>query len=283
MKGGVRMIKTYVYKYKLTTLTPVIISPRQNNAFYTDALIDETDMKYMNGYKIIYPFYRYGEYERFKPDEARYYIPGSSIKGALTAGMNEDNRKPLALFVDDISVDNNRIEIIALEKFQYASSLKSEPMGQIIPKFNTFFPGVGVEALKKGTELYGALRYEVDKSVEELFKGCGKRFKGKLERYKAQLEIYEGRLKDLAAQDVNANEAKNKTLQKIDDLLEYCKGLVSGENKEIYIFLGGFKGLIRSVVIGGSELDINKLDSAVFVSENNRPFGIVKIKLESRL
>jgi hypothetical protein len=266
------MIKTKVYGYNLTVETPVIVSPRQSNAFYKNPLIPQADKGFPNQYNIVYPFYRYGDYELFDPCKARYYIPGSSIKGALTAGLAENDRKPLSLFVDDISVGKDNIVIIPLKKLQYINSLKP-PMDKTMPKFKPFFPGVGIEVLIEtvNVKLCGALRYDASKCIAELLNDCRKNFQDKMRRYSAQLATLKRRLERFPTQGDDG-----ETRKKICLLLNYCDNLANDKGNT-YFFLGGFKGLIRSVMADTSDFD--KIDSAIFVSESNKPLGIVKIEL----
>jgi CRISPR/Cas system CSM-associated protein Csm5 (group 7 of RAMP superfamily) len=70
-------------KYTLSTLSSLIISPREGQAFYKELDFDDVVTEDGKEINIIYPFYQYGIHDRYDPQQAKYYIPGSSIKGAI--------------------------------------------------------------------------------------------------------------------------------------------------------------------------------------------------------
>ena len=83
-------------KYEMQTLSSLILSPRSGQALYKDVDEFETASEVSNNkgkeVNCIYPFYQYGEYEKYHPQDAEYYIPGSSVKGAL---LKDNNRNIL--------------------------------------------------------------------------------------------------------------------------------------------------------------------------------------------
>ena len=93
--------------YEMEVLSSTIISPRSGQAFYKGVdfcLEPEANVpgsskiqKKAQGVGVIYPFYQYGEYEKYDPEHAVYYIPGSSIKGALCS--LKSSKRPMT--VDD--------------------------------------------------------------------------------------------------------------------------------------------------------------------------------------
>ena len=80
--------------YQLTTCSGLIVSPRSALAFYRDldefSLEKVEDSEYLakSRLKVIYPFYQYGIYTAYNPEGAAYYLPGSSVKGALCRGTS---------------------------------------------------------------------------------------------------------------------------------------------------------------------------------------------------
>ena len=67
-------------------------SPRSGQALYKEidefclspyVKIPDTKDDEKHEVKVVYPFYQYGEYEKYDPEHANYYLPGSSVKGAL--------------------------------------------------------------------------------------------------------------------------------------------------------------------------------------------------------
>ena len=266
------MVKTVVCKYSLTMETDVILSPRQAGAFYKVAALDDGEAEKMKEYKIIYPFYQYGEYERYDPDEAQFYIPGSSIKGALTAGDRIDDRKPLALFVDDVRVNHSReIEVRSLAKFQYLASLAEPPTSNKVPSLKPFFDStMGIQTLKKGTVLHGSLRCTSAEAFQELLKKSEKRYHDKMSRYIKQLLFVQEGLEKYMAEHPNEQKSAEDSLAVVAQIIENCRKYKDGH----YMVLGGYKGMIRSLTSGG-----DNLNSAVFVDKESRePYGIVKIE-----
>ena len=67
--------------------------------------------------KVVYPFYQYGEYEEYDPDHAAYYLPGSSVKGALL--QEKKNKKELHVMVEDVPVEKNGNILRNLVKAQH--------------------------------------------------------------------------------------------------------------------------------------------------------------------
>jgi hypothetical protein len=289
------------YTYTLTALSPVILSPRGSAAFYA-GINYEKSVYYP--YNVIYPFYQYGEYDEFRPDDAKYYIPGSSVKGALLRGENWGR-----LFVDDAEVktadigfasiihaSNVRFLIKTDEDEKSEDTKKSDENGKKtdesdesnghdkLPKFREFFDGTtGVQCLKAGATASGVIMFDEkeDEKVDAIIKiedAC-KYTGNKLIEYAKQLK----RLKNLAeneiirARDANDTEGrataealKGNFTEKLDTLITNIERLLE---KNMLIFLGGYKGLLRSVselksddLYKGEKDKLNPILSAVNVN-----------------
>lgn len=117
--------------YEIEVLSSLIISHRSGQAFYKgiDEFYSHPKIETSNSEKIrephvIYPFYQYGEYEKYDPNHANYYIPGSSIKGALCLPENMRNQ----IMADDIIVPNDKIVLRNLWKAQYLENKEEAKM-----------------------------------------------------------------------------------------------------------------------------------------------------------
>ena len=90
-------------KLKITTISSLILSPRMEKALYKgvdykniNENIKNSNIVNINNINIIYPFYSYEERNLLPENEflyaQEYYIPASSLKGALLSGTkNEDD------------------------------------------------------------------------------------------------------------------------------------------------------------------------------------------------
>jgi hypothetical protein len=257
-------------------------------AFYLDALLDDGDEKYFTNEEggqtkccsILYPFYRYGEYESFDRSNAKYYVPGSSVKGALTKAYGKSQSKAgenaISLFVDDISegFTEEDFEVITLLKSQYFKNLPDaprkdhRPRTEDVPQLKAFFDGtVGVEAMKPGVTFTGTIGLAGDLTRAQAL------FKTACDESRIRLDIYEEQISYLReqAERAKANELKDRLSCVLKRLLE-----LRGQN---VIFLGGYKGLLRSIRSELKEKEKEKnldFNSAIFVDSNFRPFGIVE-------
>ncbi|MCL2164063.1 MAG: hypothetical protein FWH55_06645 [Oscillospiraceae bacterium] len=316
------------YKLFFQTRSPLILSPRSSHAFYRDALWNEDDVKFFktgekdkngavkkdkngavktdeNGadktYNIIYPFYRYGEYKQFNPQHPARYIPGSSIKGAITAGTDYGS-KSLSLMVDDVTEfhakgpDAKSFSIISPLKSQYFDQLpklsdwearKREAMisGKkptdciTIPKLLPFFAGtVGLEALCDDVEFCVVIRY--GGNLDEILADTRQATIRILKKYLAQLNDYKERTEILKEQyPDNENEVSNRescqdTLESLQRIIEHTEALLKEADTKTFRFMGGYKGLMRSLTMSEpSDPD----QSAIFANAQYQPFGYIEI------
>lgn len=264
-------------EYKITIKSSLIISPRSDRAFYRDLdnSIEEKCIKdinnkpldydkpfYYNKLKIIYPFYRYGIYDSYSPEKAEYYIPGTSVKGALTNPVGKRTDKDIKLMVDDIKINNDMIVLRNLYKIQYIN----DPGKKTV--LNSFFDNVGVEMVK-GNQANGTL--------------TGKLYTDSMETVKGLLENANSVTKEKIEKMINylndINEKHNNTSTEKTDDGNDIQTVIKNLNvikKENLLFLGGYKGLINSICLNEDE----EINSAVFIDcATMLPHGLVSINL----
>ncbi|MEA4845904.1 MAG: hypothetical protein VB106_01595 [Clostridiaceae bacterium] len=243
------------FTYKLVTLSSLIVSPRSNAAFYEE-LNDFTLQEIKNEtikakLKVIYPFYQYGEYDAYAPETAEYYLPGASIKGALSQGSAVLD----GFMVDDVSIHNDSIVLRNLYKAQY---LEDEQKAC----FNIFFENVGVEMIKAAVKLTGEFYINGREKAEALLKEASISTKVKINQMLGYLRELEKR---------EYSEELLCELHKADDNLSSLL-----DANDIFLF-GGYKGLLHSMKFEGSPQEIA---SAVFLDlQTMLPHGLVKIGL----
>jgi len=252
-----------LHKCTLKTLTPVILSPRSAMAFYKDIDYEESEYPY----NMIYPFYRYGEYHALNPDSLSHYIPGSSIKGAMTFG-SDISKSPLSFFVEDSVIPSNEcIEVISLNKSQYFNNPTKESQ---IPKIAAFFDGtVGFECLKAETELNIEVRYAGN--FHELLAICSDNTKRRCKNDIVRLEKHLENIKSLVDCDTNPDRktAYDSVINQINTIKSKMDSFLCCKN---LILIGGYKGLYRS-------MDSPNIDakSAIYATTNNEPLGFAEI------
>ncbi len=243
--------------YKLVTQSSLIVSPRASKGFYQtleefspEQITLDTDYLKKSKLKVIYPFYQYGEYKEYSPEATEYYLPGSSIKGALCRGGSAD------FMADDVPVYNYCIVLRNLYKAQY---LKSE---QKTAFFDVFFENVGVEMLKYNVELTGELYFKDRAAAEAVLREANESTRVRQNQMLAYLrELKEGKYENELLHDINKAFEKLSSLQDSNDLF----------------LLGGYKGLLHSMKIDTSREEIA---GAVFLDrETMLPHGLVKIEL----
>ncbi len=266
-------------EYKITIKSSLIISPRSDRAFYRDLdnSIEEKCIKDMNNkpfdynkLKIIYPFYRYGIYDSYSPEKAEYYIPGTSVKGALTNPNAKRTNKDIKLMVDDIKINNDMIVLRNLYKIQYIN----DPGKKTVLK--PFFDNVGVEMVK-GSQCNGTL-------TGKLYTDRIKTVKGLLENAnsvtKEKIEKMINYLNDINEKHNNTSTEKTDDGNDIQTVIDNLSNLIKNESdkSENLLFLGGYKGLINSICLNENK----KINSAVFIDcDTMLPHGLVSINLST--
>lgn len=252
--------------YKLKTLSSLIVSPRANVAFYGELdeftldKIKENSLDDGKGNKItlakdklkvIYPFYQYGEYVAYAPDNAAYYLPGSSVKGALLQGDSVTG----SFMADDVLISNEHIVLRNLYKAQY---LKNEEQAC----FAVFFENVGVEMIKADVELKGEFYLSGKTAAKTLLEAANESTKVKIQ----QMLGYIGRLKTRGySKEVLCNF--NELSGRLSDLLK---------TNDTFL-LGGYKGLLHTMKL--ESFPIENAGAVFFDPETMLPHGLVKIEL----
>lgn len=262
--------------YKMELLSSLIVSPRAGQAFYygvdpfcRESVLAplETDEKDKEAVKVkvVYPFYQYGEYGAYDPEHAEYYLPGSSVKGALL----QKNEKKLQIKVDDVPIGRDKIVLRNLVKAQYVDQDKEAV-------FAPFFNNVGVEMVKAETVLKGELYLEDDEDFKAILKSANKATKKKVKQMLGYLE------------QLTKIQYKNKDFSK--ELSGMMEALTRMEERKDIILVGGYKGLLHSILLRakkkGQEQDHNQYDedrgSGIFLDrETKLPHGFVSIQCES--
>lgn len=257
------------YSYRLTVLSSLIVSPRGNLAWYENNKRNRHDGEF-EGFspqevkagkvlvkeklKIIYPFYQYGEYRAYAPDSAEYYLPGSSVKGAL-GGSHSGH-----CMVDDVPVDRDNIVLRNLYKAQY---LRHESK---TARLDVFFENVGVEMIKASTELIGELYLE-GKEPEELLEPGNKSTKIKIGQMLEYLQKLQKEYCGESLEDVFKQAISKLSVQLDNDNV---------------LLIGGYKGLLHSIerkTALESKDDSQKTEGAVFLDQETwLPHGLMKIE-----
>lgn len=320
-------------KFKLRSISPVILSPRMQGALYrgVDFCIDiennkgATKQQYteekindlkeggdrfcekeLEKHNIIYPFYSHSN--RYNQGVGSsyvgdYYIPGSSLKGALTSKVNREKLDGGVLMCTDIQVKACQIGIFSLNKVQYLypktaqNSREEEQQEQEkIPKLEEFFPNIGVEHLKSGQELTGEMAVDDSKILlNDLCKDLNKLMILKIQNYKNEVdritkprsEENRAPFKKLASDSrfkINVSKSNKDNIEVLEHLVEELNHLEkrvdeysTTHSRKAVLFLGGYKGLLGSI----SENLENKeeFQSAFYIDKATRlPFGIVQIE-----
>lgn len=281
------------FSYQLTTLSSLIISPRQAVAFYADLeefsspvaqerleILKEQDSTKQDSaeqnstkqdateqtptkLKVIYPFYQYGMYSKYDPDNAEYYLPGSSIKGALCQGATAVNQ----LMVDDISIPKECIVLRNLYKAQY---LDSEPDSCL----KVFFERVGVEMIRAEAVVKGEFYLANKASAEALLREANQSALCRMKQMQKYLEKLIAKLQE---------NSYNKKLE--NELNQVKDNLTSLLNDKNVFLLGGFKGLLHAMEVKEpikNEDSSPDITSAVYLDlKTMLPHGLVKIELQT--
>ena len=254
-------------------LSSTIVSPRAGQAFYygidtfcREPVLCASDPKEEKTVKVVYPFYQYGMYEKYDPDHAQYYLPGSSVKGALL----QKNEKKIHIMVDDIPVAREQIVLKNLEKAQYVGEYNEAD-------FKPFFDNVGVEMLKAGSILSGDLYMEDGTAFEEILEDANRAVTAKIRQMCRYLET-------LMKNDYKHEKFKSKLKKMFEELYPYAYG----KRKDI-ILIGGYKGLLHSILLKADgqkkkQKEKRERGRGIFLDrEKGLPHGLASIRCESEV
>lgn len=284
-------------KLKFTTISPVILSPRMEKALYKDVDFKEVkEIEKVDNIKVVYPFYTYESrdllFEKCFSYAKEYYIPASSLKGALLESKKsrDENSFRSKILFQDIKISKEYIELKRLYKFQYLyqenKEKNSDDKQEIvykIPKFELFFPNVAIEMISSGKEFEGEILLKSGVS-EELFKSkLDESFlitKNKLNNYIKEIEerikiinswIEDGKLE----RQVEDSEGNENYIEKLKSIQKRIKEI---QNRKNIIFLGGYKGILGSL----SEINnTQKIRNGFYIDrETMLPYGLVEVGFE---
>lgn len=279
---------------KFKTISSVILSPRGENALYMG--IDFAGIT-KNGnigiesngdkVKMIYPFYSY-EDRNFNSNYSfefseKYYIPGSSLKGALLSNQNEaiDGSIRRKILVKDIELKKTQIELNNIFKFQYlyqerpnGKEIKESGYKYRIPKLEEFFPALALEMLKSEESFEGDVLLKIsEKDFRSILKQTFANTIQKLERY---MEEIDNRIKELKSWQKNRKvQDENNlggTIEQLEKIKEAIKRQVFSDKN--MIFLGGYKGILGSIL----DQPNMKIRNGFYIDvKTNLPYGLVEI------
>lgn len=272
------------YEIRLTSITPLIFSDRMNDALYkgVDFDQDKTRREFSEfDANIVYQFACH-EDRSLRLDEAfryaeNYYIPASSIKGALC--LEERYRN---LRFQDINVEKNMIRLSTLKKVQYL--YQDEALKEKTPKaiiYDAYFPKIGIEMMMANQCVVGEIMSGGGGIIDcnELVGRIDAKTRDKLRAYLRQIEVIQSRdfFKELekTKTDPNAGIFKLKEVKKkVHDLLERPEKQLA--------FAGGFKGLICSLN-NCAFTEMKELRSGFYIDEETMlPYGLVDLTLNEK-
>lgn len=253
------------YLYELKTCSPLILSPRASRAYYRGVHFNETD--FSKNINIVYPFYQYGTYEKYDREHAEYYIPGSSIKGAIK-GLAAEVKDSHSLMIDDIVVPTEKIKPTTIHKVQHIPKADNPSDQNKLMKLEPFFPNVEIEMLLPNTSCRGTLICSRDphEILKEAQTGSIKKIQQLIERINQILE-----LKNCNCSDGSLHTTCEDTLKLVK------KNILSLTDKTeenlFLILLGGYKGLLLSGVFKEKDKGGIYIDPLV-----NLPYGLVTLQ-----
>lgn len=281
-------MKNYVHK-KLTidTLSYCIVSPRESQAFYEGIDFDKSDLnEELKETNVIYPFYRYGTYDKYDPNEAEYYVPGSSIKGALlkTTQENDDIRKKI--MVDDIVINNKcgQIKLKKVWKYQNIHTdknmNKTENSDNRKIEYQIFFQNVAFEMLSPGLSLVADIYINnAENQLKKVLENVHKTTNGQLDTLSKYLSEVENIIK-VREKNLQNNE-KDKFNKLKDSVKKQIENVKSIKSKKGYLMSsGGYKGLIRALK---KNVEIEDKGAIFIDDETNLPYGIVEVNIKDNI
>lgn len=282
----IHILKNWRYKVKLKfrTISPVILSGRSASALYKGIDYKEINCG-CNDFSIVYPFFSYDNRdgkcnENFETVNS-YYIPGSSLKGSILINKNnnknnsdDENLFRRSVIFRDILLEKNQIALTNLWKFQYLyQESKDDSESSKNPKYGKFFPAVGIEMLKKDVCFNGSILIKnSDKGFEEQFINKLNEAvcitKEKLKRYSNEIDIRIEKIKELNI----AHSALSSAVKELEKIKNSINELIGQDKK--YIFLGGYKGILGSLI----KIENENIRNGFYIdNETFLPYGIVEV------
>lgn len=253
------------YRLKITTISRVFTSPRANEALYKGIDFPQKSSPHslkISGeteYSVIYPFYRQQDPNfGLNTDRMRYYIPASSIKGALAIQKEEDRRK---IFCSDIFLEEKDICLGNVYKFQYIMKEEDSPPDQdestVVtktfqksPQYEVFFPNVGMEMIERQVCCQATIRVNnADWDFgSAILRPLHCKTINKLENYQQELKKLERLFRQNQNQIQNQTAIQYLTAAKdnIDQLLHQANTSKGEQTPKYLMFLGGYKGKLAA-------------------------------------
>lgn len=293
-------------KLKMTTISPLILSPRTEKALYkgVDFKNIKEDIKNSNivnvdKINIIYPFYSYEERDLLPENEflyaQEYYIPASSLKGALLSGTKneDDNSFRTKILFQDIKISKENIELKNLYKFQYLyqndkkkNKNNKEKTVYKAPKFESFFPSLAIEMIGGGkkfeTEVLFRCEISVDfkNKLEDSFESTKNKLNNYMEEVEKRITNIESWIKERKVENqVEKSKDNENYLEKLKKIKYNIQKLLQQiQNKKNIVFLGGYKGILGSL----SQLDQNhNVQNGFYIDkETMLPYGLLEVNVE---
>lgn len=255
------MDKLSKYSYQLKTKSSLILSPRQQEAFYKEIDYTKQDIAMLkdSNVTIIYPFYRRGEYQKLREENVSYYIPGSSIKGSLLTPEQKKNEGSHVLLIDDIELNRDDIYIDKIEKVQ---NTDSESQKQV--KLEAFFENVAFEMCKEDTSKKSYL-FSRENPVT-YFETCHGETVKKLNQWCKKIV-------ELLGSEKKIEEDTHLILERV---IKNVNTMTNCSNFDSYLMLlGGYKGLLLSL---GNVQETSAIQSGLFIDPTTElPYGLVEI------
>lgn len=274
---------------EINTLSYCIVSPRESQAFYEgiDFVKDDID-ELLKGINVIYPFYRYGTYDNYNPKEAEYYIPGSSIKGALLRYFDKNDNIRKQLMVDDIVMDKGygQIKLKKIWKYQNIhtknNNVENNKLGEKKVEYEEFFSNVAFEMLCPDETLIADvyIAKDAEKSMEDILKEVHKNTMDKLDAFIKYLN--EVKEKVYESSKNTQEEEQNKLNMLLTKIEQHIKNINKVKAEKGYLmYLGGYKGLIRALKgnLNEDKINIGEKGALFIDNDNGLPYGIVKINI----
>lgn len=259
------MRKLKKYNYELTVLSNVILSPREKEGIFLDD--DQKKKCTLDNINIIYPFYQYGMYDEYDKENAKYYIPGSSLKGSVFKGKSK-------ILVDDIAIPHARIKLKKLNKVQHipkkGQEESDEKQKQMI--LDTYFPNIGIEILEGNGKPFEAAFYSEEDIKERLLEVH--------EDSRRKIEKLIQKIEDsivLNSFHKEKSERSQKCEMKLKEVQNNLKEILKNRKETEYLFfLGGYKGLLLT-----RTFEEMPEKSAIYIDKDkNLPYGLCKIVLK---
>ena len=289
-------------KLKITTISSLILSPRMEKALYKGVdyknINENIKNSNIDNINIIYPFYSYEERNLLPENEflyaQEYYIPASSLKGALLSGTKneDDNSFRSSILFQDIKISNENIELKNLYKFQYLyqndkKKNKDNKQKTIYktPKYSSFFPSIAIEMVGSGKEFETEVSFRCDMSADfkNKLKDSFESTKNKLDNYIEEIEkrittieswIEERKLEN----QVEKGKDNENYIEKLKDIKDNIQKLLQQiQNKKNILFLGGYKGILGSL----SQLDKkHNVQNGFYIDEKTMlPYGLIELNI----